>query len=37
MYERAGYERIEGFGYYTWSPNSRSYGKRLAPASRVGS
>jgi GNAT superfamily N-acetyltransferase len=31
MYERAGYERVDGFGYYTWSPKSRCYGKRLAP------
>jgi ribosomal protein S18 acetylase RimI-like enzyme len=29
MYERAGYERVESFGYYAWSPKSRCYGKRL--------
>ena len=35
MYERAGYERVEGFGYYTWSPKSRCYGKRLVPEASV--
>ena len=29
MYEAAGYERIEDFGYYSWSPLSRCYGKLL--------
>ena len=31
MYERAGYQRVESFGYYAWSPKSRCYGKRLEP------
>ena len=35
MYERAGYQRVEGFGYYTWSPKSRCYGKRLVPEAPV--
>ena len=29
MYEAAGYERIGDFGYYSWSPLSRCYGKLL--------
>jgi GNAT superfamily N-acetyltransferase len=29
MYLAAGYELVESFGYYAWSPKSRSYGKRL--------
>jgi len=35
MYERAGYRRVESFGYYAWSPKSRCYGKRLEPDSPV--
>lgn len=29
LYESAGYEPVEKFGYYAWSPKSRCYGKRL--------
>ena len=29
MYEAAGYERIEDFGFYRWSPEVRSYGRDL--------
>lgn len=29
MYQAAGYERIEDYGYYSWSPKSRCFGKRL--------
>jgi GNAT superfamily N-acetyltransferase len=29
MYEAAGYELVDQFGHYTWSPKSRCYGKRL--------
>ena len=29
MYEAAGYELVDGFGHYTWSPKSRCFGKRL--------
>ena len=29
MYEEAGYELVEKFGHYTWSPKSRCFGKRL--------
>ena len=29
MYLAAGYELIESFGYYSWSPKSRCFGKRL--------
>ena len=29
MYLAAGYEPVASFGYYTWSPLSRCYGKRL--------
>jgi len=29
MYEAAGYEPVEAFGYYAWSPLSRCFGKRL--------
>jgi ribosomal protein S18 acetylase RimI-like enzyme len=31
MYTAAGYRQIEKFGYYSWSPLSRCYGKRLQP------
>ncbi|WP_246456273.1 GNAT family N-acetyltransferase [Nocardioides mesophilus] len=30
LYESAGYELVEKFGHYSWSPKSRCYGKRLA-------
>jgi GNAT superfamily N-acetyltransferase len=30
LYESAGYEAIESFGHYKWSPLNRCYGKRLA-------
>ncbi len=29
LYLESGYERIENFGYYSWSPKSRCFGKRL--------
>lgn len=29
LYESAGYEAIEKFGYYAWSPHNRCYGRRL--------
>jgi len=29
LYTAAGYELIEAFGHYAWSPQSRSFGKRL--------
>ena len=29
LYEAAGYERIGDFGYYSWSPLSRCFGKLL--------
>ena len=29
MYQAAGYELIESYGYYSWSPKSRCFGKRL--------
>ena len=29
LYESSGYEPVEKFGYYAWSPISRCYGKRL--------
>jgi GNAT superfamily N-acetyltransferase len=29
LYLDSGYERIENFGYYSWSPKSRCFGKRL--------
>jgi GNAT superfamily N-acetyltransferase len=29
LYESAGYEPVEKFGHYAWSPQSRCYGKRL--------
>ena len=29
LYEAAGYELIELFGHYSWSPLARCYGKRL--------
>ena len=29
LYEAAGYRRIEDFGYYSWSPLSRCFGKPL--------
>ena len=29
LYVLAGYEAIEGFGHYAWSPKSRCFGKRL--------
>ena len=29
MYTSAGYEPVDGFGHYTWSPLSRCYGRRL--------
>jgi GNAT superfamily N-acetyltransferase len=29
MYLQAGYELVEKFGHYTWSPKSRCFGKRL--------
>ncbi len=35
MYEAAGYERIGDFGYYSWSPLSRCYGKRLGAQTSV--
>jgi GNAT superfamily N-acetyltransferase len=30
LYLASGYEAVEGFGHYKWSPKSRYYGKRLA-------
>lgn len=30
LYESAGYEPVEKFGHYAWSPKNRCYGKRLA-------
>ncbi len=30
LYESSGYEPVEKFGHYAWSPKSRCYGKRLA-------
>ena len=33
LYVGEGYERIHDFGYYSWSPLSRCYGKRLASGS----
>ena len=35
MYEAAGYEPVEKFGHYTWSPKSRCFGKRLRPAGQA--
>jgi len=32
LYESSGYELVEKFGHYAWSPQSRCFGKRLAPA-----
>ncbi len=32
LYETSGYEPVEKFGHYTWSPKSRCYGKRLPQA-----
>jgi GNAT superfamily N-acetyltransferase len=29
LYTSSGYEPVEGFGHYKWSPKSRYYGKRL--------
>jgi GNAT superfamily N-acetyltransferase len=29
LYESSGYEPVEKFGHYAWSPQSRCYGKRL--------
>jgi ribosomal protein S18 acetylase RimI-like enzyme len=29
LYEAAGYERVEPFGHYAWSPRNRCYGRRL--------
>lgn len=29
LYEASGYERVEKFGHYTWSPKARCYGKAL--------
>lgn len=29
LYESSGYEQVEKFGHYAWSPKSRCYGKRL--------
>lgn len=29
LYESSGYEQVEKFGHYSWSPKSRCYGKRL--------
>jgi hypothetical protein len=29
MYVAAGYSLVESFGYYTWSPKSRCFGKPL--------
>lgn len=29
LYESSGYEPVEKFGHYSWSPKSRCYGKRL--------
>lgn len=29
MYESSGYEPVEKFGHYAWSPKSRCYGKRV--------
>lgn len=33
LYESSGYQPVEKFGHYAWSPKSRCYGKRLPPAS----
>jgi GNAT superfamily N-acetyltransferase len=30
MYVAAGYERIEGYGHYAWSPSNRCFAKRLS-------
>jgi ribosomal protein S18 acetylase RimI-like enzyme len=30
LYEAAGYQRVEAFGHYAWSPKSRCYGKILS-------
>jgi GNAT superfamily N-acetyltransferase len=32
LYLACGYRSVDGFGYYRWSPKSRSYGKLLGPA-----
>ena len=29
LYTSAGYELVEKFGHYAWSPKSRCFGKRL--------
>lgn len=29
LYESSGYQQVEKFGHYAWSPKSRCYGKRL--------
>ena len=29
LYESSGYQPVEKFGHYAWSPQSRCYGKRL--------
>ena len=29
LYESSGYEQVEKFGHYAWSPKSRCYGKTL--------
>ncbi len=29
LYETSGYQPVEKFGHYAWSPKSRCYGKRL--------
>jgi GNAT superfamily N-acetyltransferase len=31
LYTSGGYREIEAFGYYSWSPSARYFGKRLAP------
>jgi GNAT superfamily N-acetyltransferase len=30
LYESSGYQPVEKFGHYMWSPKNRCYGKRLA-------
>jgi GNAT superfamily N-acetyltransferase len=32
LYTAGGYREIEAFGYYSWSPSARYFGKRLTPA-----
>jgi ribosomal protein S18 acetylase RimI-like enzyme len=36
FYEAAGYQRVEPFGHYAWSPRNRCYGRVLADVDQPG-